>query len=104
MGISVHITAMVWFRRGDYARLIGLFKDGDKFPRSYDEWLAKAETGRRGLEAQGVNVVAIHIDPDEFPVWCAEHGHDLNGQGRNAFASWAAYRLSGGDQGCGAVH
>lgn len=93
MNQSVSATGMVWFKRENFARLRVMFEDGHKLHRTYDQWLAAAELGRKGLEAKGMRVVCVDIDPHDFPVWCKAKGKNLDANGRNAYAAWVAYKV-----------
>lgn len=94
--MQVHVVGMSWYRPETFQRLISLFEDGHKLHRTYEDWLAAAEAGRNRLEAQGIKVFMVDIDPDEFPKWCAKNGQNLDAKGRNAFCNHVAYRLATG--------
>lgn len=88
---------IAWYRKDQYARLRTLFEDGHKLPNTYAAWLRKAEQGFKDLLAQGHTVHKVTVDIDEFPVWCARHGQQLNGKGRLAFVNYrVAEMLRGG--------
>lgn len=89
----ISATAMVWFKREHFDTLRAMFEDGHKLHRTYDEWLAAAETGRKSLEAKGVRVVCVDLDQHDFPEWCKAQGKKLDADGRNAYANWVAYRV-----------
>ena len=92
MAGNIQATGMVWFKRENFERLIALFKDGHKLHRTYDEWFNAAEVGRKAFEAKGGRVVCVDIDPHDFPVWCKAKGHDLDANGRQAYAAFIAYK------------
>jgi hypothetical protein len=93
MAAGVQAIGMAWFKRENFDRLRRLFKDGHKLHRTYDEWLAAAEAGRKRYEVQGFRVVCVDIDPDHFPEWCREKGHEVDANGRTAYASYIAYKI-----------
>jgi hypothetical protein len=84
---------MAWYRPEDFDRLLGMFEDREKLHGTYHEWLAAAEAGRQRLEADGVRVVCVNIDPDDFAKWCVTNGMKLNAEARNKFASFMAYQV-----------
>src|SRR5262245_21453557 len=84
--VNVAVLGMVWYRRADYGPLRTSFVDSDKLPRTYDEWLAKAETGRRVLRAKGNVVVRVVLDPDEFATWCDAKKLPRDEKARGEFA------------------
>lgn len=89
---TVQATGMVWFKRENYVRLRAMFEDGHKLHRTYDEWLAAAEAGRKAFEAKGGRVVCVDLDPHDFPKWCKAKGLKLDANGRSAYASFIAYK------------
>lgn len=91
--MQVSIAGMAWYRPETFDRLRGMFEDGYKLHRTYPEWLAAADAGRKRIEAGGVRVVCVDIDPDEFPRWCKAKGLQLNAEARNQYASAIAYKV-----------
>lgn len=90
MTMKVQAVGMAWYKRKHYTRLLEIFEDSDKLHRTYDEWLVAAEQGCKGLEAKGVRVIRVDIDPDEFPSWCASKGLNLNANARIEYSNWRA--------------
>ena len=92
-GQAVAAVGIPWYRRHDYKRALEIMSDRDVLPITFDKWQSAAENVERGLRSKGHTAVRAHLDPDEFIAWCAEHGHDPNASGRNAFAAAVAYRM-----------
>jgi hypothetical protein len=86
-----------WISEGDYPALLKIFADGNKMPRTWDEWLKIAEEMERGLKAYGHAVMRVHIDPNTFPDWCAAQGTSPGREGRKKFVA-AAVTERYGDQ------
>ena len=84
------IAAMAWFRPETFAKLRAMFEDGYKLHGTYEEWLVKAEGGRKELEARGVQVITVDIDPDKFPKWCHANGIKLDAEARTRYAIMVA--------------
>ncbi len=102
--MQVQIVGMAWYRPETFDRLRAMFEDGDKLHRSYKEWLSAAEFGRKSMEAQGIRVVCVDIDPDEFPKWCKANGMKLNAEARKGYSNLIAYKTAMGTQGSGDAH
>jgi hypothetical protein len=102
--MQVQIVGMAWYRTETFAQLRAMFEDGHKLHRTYKEWFAAAEGGRKKFESQGVRVVCVDIDPNQFPEWCKANGMKLNAEGRNKYASFIAYKVATGGQDGGGVH
>ena len=102
--MQIQVVGMAWYRPETFARLRAMFEDGEKLHRTYEEWLAAAETGRKSMEAKRVRVVCVDIDPDQFPKWCAANGMKLNDEARNRYASMVAYKVAIGPGGNESSH
>ena len=85
--MQIQITAMAWFKRENFDRLLAMFEDGHKLHRTYDKWLQAAETGRKTFEVKGGRVICVDIDPDDFPKWCNTKGMNLDANARMRYAS-----------------
>jgi hypothetical protein len=83
------VVGVYWIKEEDYSAVLRIFDDGNRMPRSWEEWLKIAEEMERGLKAYGHVVMRVHIDPNTFPDWCATHGTSPSGQGRKRFIAAA---------------
>lgn len=66
------LQAMVWYKEEHYSRLLDLFDDAELLPKTYADWLVRAEEKKAEVEAAGDQVMKVFIDPETFPEWCAE--------------------------------
>ena len=64
-----------------------MFIDGHKLPLSFDKWLKKAQQGFDDYTRKGHTVEKVYIDPDTFPAWCRERGHEIDARARTEFAN-----------------
>ncbi len=80
------IQAMVWYRQEDWEALKGLFSDSHLLPKSYSDWLARAEEMKARVQADGDTVIKVFIDPQTFPVWCADKGLAMDAEARSQLA------------------
>jgi hypothetical protein len=46
-------VGVTWFREEDYPVLLEIFEDADKMPRTWNEWLKRAEQMEERAKAQG---------------------------------------------------
>ena len=102
--MQIQAAGMAWYKVENFDRLRSMFEDGDKLHRTYHEWLASAEAGRKKLEAQGVRVICVDIDPDQFPKWCKANGMKLNAEARTKFSSLIAHKTITGVQNGSGTH
>jgi len=65
------LQAMVWYKEEHYSRLLDLFDDAELLPKTYGDWLVRAEEKKAEVEAAGDQVLKVFIDPETFPEWCA---------------------------------
>lgn len=80
------IQAMVWYKEEDWDQLISLFSDAALLPKSYSDWLARAEEKREEVQAGGDTVIKVFIDPETFPQWCADKGLPMDAEARSQLA------------------
>ncbi len=59
---------------------------------TYDEWLQASEALVAEVLATGLVAVKVHINPDEFAVWCARRYLDMDAEARAAFTVDAIVR------------
>lgn len=90
MNNAISIVGLVWYAEEDFAQIKALMLDSDKLPPRYADWQARAENGERQLRAQGHKTVRAYLKPEAFQQWCRTNGHEVNSQGRMAFANWYA--------------
>ena len=89
------VIGMVWYRNeSDFERCREIFIDRDKLPITFLSWQNQAEQGRKVQIGKGLVVVCAYIDPNTFPAWCMERGHNVDAAGRMAFASFEALRIA----------
>jgi len=91
----VRVTGMVWYHPEDYDAIRRIMADGDKLPRTFSEWLLKAETGEQKLRSDGHTIVRAYIDPKTFADWCRSRGLDINAHARMQYANLVAYETHG---------
>ncbi len=90
------IQAMVWYKEEDWDTLMGLFSDNHLLPKSYSDWLTKAEEMVKKVEGSGDVVMKVFIDPITFPAWCQEKGKEMDSHARTELAIEVATQQSFG--------
>jgi len=76
-----------WYRRQDYALVREIMEDAETFPRAFDEWEKNAENERAAAKRDGVNIIPVFLDPDEFFTFCKEKKIPPNSVTAAAFVS-----------------
>lgn len=92
------IQAMVWYKEENWDSLMELFTDSHLLPKSYNDWLARAEDMIKKVEGSGDVVMKVFIDPVTFPAWCKEKGKEMDMNARTELAIEVATRQSFGPQ------
>ncbi|MCK5071692.1 MAG: hypothetical protein KAR01_14155 [Desulfocapsa sp.] len=90
------IQAMVWYKEDDWDPLMELFTDTHLLPKSYADWLPRAEEMVKKVEGSGDLVMKVYIDPETFPAWCKEKGREMNSDARAELAIEVATQQSFG--------
>lgn len=93
--ITVRATGMAWYRLEDYSAILRIMTDSAKLPRTFHEWLMKAEKGEKSLRRDGHIVMRVIIDPKSFPDWCKSRGLNIDAQARIQFANLAVKEAYG---------
>lgn len=78
-------VVLPWYRREDWPELKERLADGNRLHATYDEWLQASEALVAEVLATGLVAVKVHINPDEFAVWCARRYLDMDAEARAAF-------------------
>jgi len=61
-----------WYRREEYALIREIMDDRDTLPLNFDEWEKNAESERAAAKREGVTLIPVFLDPDEFFTFCKE--------------------------------
>ncbi len=80
------VQAMVWYKKEDWLILKEMFVDGEMLPKTYEDWLKRAEEMKDKAQAAGDAVIKVFIDPQTFPEWCKQKGLEMNGEARSQLA------------------
>jgi hypothetical protein len=80
------VQAMVWYREEDWDTLKTLFADAHLLPKTYADWLARAEDMKARVQADGDIVIKVFIDPETFPAWCTKKGLPMDAEARSQLA------------------
>ena len=59
----------------------------ETFPRAFDAWEKNAENERAAAKRDGVNIIPVFLDPDEFFTFCKEKKIPPNSVTAAAFVS-----------------
>ncbi|MBV8754743.1 MAG: hypothetical protein JO328_17945 [Hyphomicrobiales bacterium] len=80
-----------WFRRQDYEAIKDLLAE-ERMPVTFEEWHKAAKVHVDDMQARGVNVRTVIIDPREFAAHCAASGMKPTRAALGAFAITMARR------------
>jgi len=61
-----------WYRSEEYALIREIMDDRDTLPLNFDEWEKNAESERAAAKREGITLVPIFLDADEFFTFCKE--------------------------------
>jgi hypothetical protein len=89
--MKIKAVGLTWCERENWHDFRAMMADGEKMPRSYDQWLSFAEQQRKNLEQQGLTVVPAPLEPATFLERCHRNGIDTpDAAACNRFAIEAA--------------
>jgi hypothetical protein len=61
-------------------------------PRTWKEWLKRAEQMEERAKAQGYRTQRVYIDPHSFADWCLCEGMSTDSEGRQKKLPWMLSR------------
>lgn len=91
-GRGITNIGLPWYEASDYKQVRTVMEDGDSLAVNYGEWEANAKELEETLRREGYTVIRAHLRSSEFVQWCKATGNNVNSQGRNAFANFAAMK------------
>jgi hypothetical protein len=71
----------------EYALVREIMDDRDTLPLNFDEWEKNAESERAAAKREGVTLIPVFLDPDEFFTFCKEKKISPNSVTAAEFAS-----------------
>lgn len=71
----------------DYLRFCKIVDDPEQFAPSYQAWLDRAEKVLDASAKQGIIIIKVNADPDEFVEWCNVNACRPNQSSRMKFAA-----------------
>lgn len=83
-------VGFVWYTRDDYPAARALMVDGEKLPKTFDDFERLATKGFTQSAQQGHIPIKAHIQSAHFAAWCRQRGIDANADARLSFANEAA--------------
>ena len=83
----VRAVGIAWYSRQDYRRALEIMDDAAELPRTFDQWLKRAEATEREIKRAGHIVVRAMIKPEEFAAWCGAKGLNTDGKARSQWAT-----------------
>ena len=90
MNLSIQLLGIPWYQAEDYAAIKALMVDSKALPATYARWRLQAAAIEERLQDEGNLVYRAALRPDAFRAFCAEHGLELDAEGREEFATRAA--------------
>ena len=79
---------MFWYKdEATFIHFTEVCTDPDGFEYNYKEWLENVEKAMAGLRKIGCDIQKIHVEPDEFLLWCKAGNRSPNGDARSQYAS-----------------
>jgi|SRR5215217_6245634 hypothetical protein len=81
--------AMSWFREEDWPTWLEL---DENFQPDREHWRRRCEGQTAALEARGIKVVKVTIDPPAFVAWADANTKDYGQMSRAAYAAIALHQ------------
>ncbi len=81
-----------FYSRDNFVKITTLLPNAD-WPTTYEDWLAKTETGERGVQKSGNIPVRINVEPAAFEAWCKDNNQPVL---RTSISAYCAFVLASG--------
>jgi len=89
-------NGLFWYRdEATYLRFREIIEDKDRLVSPYDAWVIKAQKVIDDAAKQGMFLIKIKADPDEFIAWYKINSRPLDGTARMEFAMMKACEIVG---------
>jgi hypothetical protein len=89
-------NGVFWYRdEATYLRFREIIEDKERLASPYDAWAIKAQKVINDKAKQGVFLIKIKADPDEFIAWCKINSRPLDSPARMEFAMMKACEIVG---------
>lgn len=81
------VAALAYYTPVEYGRFKSASDDPDVWHDDYDAWKMEAEITIETFIAEGGQVEKVHMDLDEFQLWCAENQRRNESAARSEYAA-----------------
>jgi|GEM_PF-3006695 len=81
--------AIPFYTRDNFVKITSILPNSD-WPKTYEDWLAKTETGERGVKLSGNIPVRVDVEPSAFEAWCKNSKQPVV---RNSILGYCGYIL-----------
>ena len=88
----IRAVGIAWYSRQDYRRILEIMEDANNLPRTFDQWLTRAEATERKFKSSGHIVIRAIIEPEEFAAWCHARGLNVDAKARTKWGNECVYR------------
>jgi hypothetical protein len=80
-------NGVFWYRdEATYLRFREIIEDKDRLASPYDAWVVKSQKFIDDKAKEGMFLIKIKADPDEFIAWCKINSRKPDGSARMDFA------------------
>lgn len=81
------VTAVGWYRREQWPRLVEVSVDREDLEATYDDWLPEAEKFVNRMRRLGMAVEKVEMDVEELLAWCRQQGRFVDADARATYAA-----------------
>lgn len=89
------LIVIAWYRRGDYPRIYALAPDGGGLEPTFDEWERFVLAALPAIEARGVPIRKVIVEPDVLEAWLEAKGLKSTPETRARFVHEVAQKRHG---------
>ena len=79
-------VVIAWYRRKDYDRIYALAPNGGGMEATFDDWQRFVEDFMPAIEARGIFIRKVIIEPDNFAAWLRAQNLESSPETRARYA------------------
>lgn len=87
MSEEQRVFGISWYKPEQWLRLKEISEDRDKLDDTYEDWRRNANIAIQELQAAGVAVKRVNVNPEELLAWCNKERVPVNGKSRAEYVA-----------------
>lgn len=83
------------YTKEDYPEIKRISKDRDNLDETWEAWKKNKDKAKKNFQRSGLNIVDIHVKPQELLLFCQRRGLIVDGSSRSQFVQYKVAEMFG---------